>query len=48
MTENDIEELLLKCTGDRAERILEQEIQEIHEELLYRLRERNRRVQLLN
>lgn len=36
MTEKDIEGLLLKCTGDKTEEILEQEMQKIHEELLCR------------
>ena len=36
MTEKDIEELLLNSTGEEAERILEQDLQQIHEELLCR------------
>ncbi|KAF5040751.1 hypothetical protein DSECCO2_530140 [anaerobic digester metagenome] len=36
MTEKDIEELLLNCTGEEAEKILEHEMQQIHEELLCR------------
>lgn len=34
MVEKDIEELLLNCTAEEVEWILEQEVQEIHEELL--------------
>lgn len=36
MTEKDIEYLLMNCTGEEVEHTLEQEMQQIHEELLCR------------
>ena len=48
MTEKELMEYLKEHPADEAEQELERELQEIHEELLYRKWEKDHRIRLLN